>query len=397
MRRGAICCILLLLAPIGVRAQAHPMPTAADRAAFQAGVDAQGAIDIFQAPTICAIVLLRPRCARAIAEYFADQTQASDEMKYRYPLLRYAASGDVAVFPAKASSINLYSIDDDSPLLRTNPQAAWLKVAGSEFVFSRNVAAFDFHGNDRVTATNLVNGVQLRALIFRIGAAGAYASLIPNDAVQAVRTAKSDQMGLDEDQITALRASFNEALGSVFAVAAEPDVVVADGALGDAQIGAYAATFNELSDTPLALLEPSGRAFAAALVQIEHQRGADLKGTSASDLARGWLSASDVPSLQSAHDATAQFANQYHGRLSGDRGDAFIIGLFAAQGAYNAASLRDDDMEATVRKIFADAGPLDSLIPGFTTARLAFLATKPKDWAAENATLSAMTRLIVKQ
>jgi hypothetical protein len=334
--------------------------TASDARWFRQGVALQRAVDIFQNPRACAIVLLRTRCERDVAVVLAHVGER-DIARWRH-WLRFASTGDMSDYPAALGDLNTAGI---RPLAawKSMPRETWFEAAGIDYVLATNETSDVLHVFDEDELIGDLNehadDAGTRGLLGRTGSQG--------------------------DVVAALR--------DVFPDMADPQVATASDAVGEYRRGAYVATFNALGEVPVVLLEPQSRGFVIALVDADLALGAatadeaSLKKaietrTSARDMLAWFLAVSELNTAASD-------------RLSSAARARVLVGLYAAQGAQNAGVWREQPFDAKVRDHLT--GRAAAALPSAADiARRAYLAAKPDDWKAKNRALSALVMALLK-
>jgi len=376
-------------------ANAATNPTDQDRAAFLKGVQFQRVIDIFQNPRSCGIVLLRERCI-ADLHVVAGKAAETPEFQKEYG---FAISGDISTYPPQLGEANSLGPSEKLPW-DSAPVASWLQAAGSAYVLSlgesdiiHQMFAMDYAG----------------AVVFHAKNAGQYVDLIPltlqkeaaEKGTKPPQAPAAGKMAMTSspialEQVPLVQQIIVSNLGPVFPVEAQPRLATTPGLVGDARLGIYQATFNELGESPQVLLEPQTRAFALELIRLEISQGASADGWTANSLEQAVSTARSSDDVGAFFQAIQEKLNaSYLQTLPMPRRLVNVHGMLIAQGAYNAAVLHDSNFDGLVRSQIAQETSLDGLIPGFSDARKAFLASTPGDWVIENADLSKMVRMII--
>jgi hypothetical protein len=183
-------------------------------------------------------------------------------------------------------------------------------------------------------------------------------------------------------------------------VEAYPDASLADGTKGDVQLGIYLATLEELIDNPLALSRPESRAFGLIVARrLQTINDAYRSGSSFSSVVAAL--SGDIPSDPAQINALLRqpLSNAMSTTWPLARRQAFAYGTLVAQVAYNAAVLRDPQVDATFRRVIAAlppyAGMSSRVAADVAALRTIPYASKGGDWAAINAAASrAVTDMV---
>lgn len=159
------------------------------------------------------------------------------------------------------------------------------------------------------------------------------------------------------------------------------------GAKGDVQLGIYESTLQELLDNPLALSRPESRAFGLLVVR-QLQAINDAYGTGASLAVVSKPLSGDIPDTAGINAMRDALSRAVSTKWPLARRQAYVLGAFTAQVAYNAAVLQDPAADAMFRGAGASLG-YDGMSP-VVAADLQVLRRIPNareggDWKAINA------------
>ena len=393
MRSEALAVCTLALALLGAQG-ADVALTPAERASFDKGRSMERVVLSIQQPSICAIVLLRARCAADFDRAFGPAPPDS------LAALRAAfASGDLRPVIDKVGEINTAHVEPAR--WKDDPHATWLYVAGSVSVAAPAAA--------ENTLLQVMTSIDATDLAKHEKDAGSLESLLPADDAKRIVDATpaprpsgmphTEEMGLPMDRIGPYEAALATNLESEFPSPAFPAVTYPSGVVGDLRAGVAVATMNELVDNPQILVQPDAQQFLDQLF-------AYLKTLGTSD-DQAHLDAARAGLRPEAVAATAKqrlekkkidpFAPIMQALLALPRPRVLIIlyGTFAAQGAYNAVVQRDAALAQLVQRQTAGDAAYDALVPGLANARSALGAVKSGDWSGLNAAHAEVVRVLM--
>jgi hypothetical protein len=389
--------IALTATPRGDASAAVNVPTDADRVAFMRGVIAQREIDIFQNPRACGAVLLRARCqsdtAPAVpagqnAKAYALALVALEKM------LAFTRTGDLSSYDPKLGDANTVGPLAAQEWTR-DPRGSWLRSAGVAYVLVT--------GEDDILHQVFYTD-PVGMLAANVADAGPYGSLVPAKyaaiaaATVSSNAGRKDQcVALDPTQAQQLGQLLAPELAKLFPIAADPAIDFSASPSGEARVGVAMSTANELFESPPVLMEPQSRAFLVRLYDFELAHGASVPGWVAARFDRVVSTGQSSAALNALYTAQKQLAGSYIRELPQAPQSALVFGLIAAQGAYNAAVLRDKSFDLGVRRSMSGGfAAEDTVIPEAAASRAAFLAdSQPAQWVEENARLSDLTTAIV--
>jgi hypothetical protein len=386
----AACALFLASAARGATIE----PTAADRAAFSAGMAMQQAINVFQNPRTCAIVLLRGGCKNAfMALASLAPSGPAEQSLTSSAFTRFASQGDIDLFDQKWSDANAVVIPEIA--WKRDALATWLKTAGVILESSYNPQGELLH---------LMEMPMYAGLALHASAAGPYGSLIPSAIQRRARLSlnsskvgplKTNTLGITLTDGDVLAARLLPVLKGLFPAESQPVVSVGQGLRGDMQIGVFVSTANEMFESPLLFLEPQSRAFFHdACVALATIQTSAAKASRARILGQKFLSL-DSPTAWKAAFGDWQTLAESTGRdLPKPRKDAFIFGLMAAQAAYNAAFLREKPALADQLGFLGEERSLATQVPAIGPPLSALLDADKTNWHLVNLMASALTASI---
>jgi hypothetical protein len=173
--------------------------------------------------------------------------------------------------------------------------------------------------------------------------------------------------------------------------AAYPNASFVDGIKGDVQLGVYVSTLQELVDNPLALSRPESRAFGI-IVTHKLQAINDTYATGASFSIVTAALAGQIPDENGLDALRQSLAHSVSTKWPLARRQAFLFGAVIAQVAYNAAVLRDPQIDASSRGALSHFPEYNGMSPGVhadvQALRRIPYATNGGDWGAINAAAS---------
>jgi hypothetical protein len=316
-------------------------------------------------PGTCGIVLERPRCLsdfRTIQKLRgADPNGAAMEA--------WLATGDLTMAVKDWNG----SYVSDKAWMET-PEFAWWYTAGLVSI------AASLPVNDGTTAY----------LAHLPDAIAANASAVPAEFKGLVATS-----GSPFDRLRPLQTALRNAIPTT----AYPSAATANGAAGDVQLGVYLSTLQELADNPLALSRPESRAFGL-IVARRLQAINDTYATGASFSVVVSVLSGNIPDAPGLDAVRRELAHAVSTKWPRARRDALILGTLVAQVGYNAAVLRDPQIDTGFRGVIATM-PAYAGLPASVHADLAVLRSIPPvasggDWNAINAAASRAVTDIVQ-
>jgi len=328
----------------------------ADATSFQHGMARQRAVDIFQNPRACAIVLLRARCVRDTHVIFGYVGE--NEIPSWWKRLLFASTGDMADFPEQLGDLNTTGLTSLKQW-KSLPRQTWFEGAGIAYVLALG------------ETDDVMHQLEERRLLGELNEHGA-------DAGAQEVLGKS---GSQADVVAALRKAFP--------ISADPQVIASDDPAGDYRRGAYISTFNALGQVPAVLLEPQSRAFVVALVEADLATGATAPGWTGAALKNAIATQTSARDMLAWFEAVSALNTAANTRLGKAAHARVLVGIYAAQGAQNAGVWREKRFDREVRSYLT--GPATTALPrAAEAARRAYLAAKPDDWRAKNRSLSAL-------
>ena len=342
--------------------------TETDRAAFARGILSQRAINIFQDPRACGIVLLRATCAAALPPQLAS----------------FARTGDRDLIDPKWAEANAV-LPPDPARWKADPRDLWLELAGTVYQESY------WPERERVLG-DLFMIPALRGLATHAVDAGPFQALVPvqlqgHGDTLMVPAAATFFKGLVSD------------LGLLFPIAADPNVHSGDGLRGDMLRGVYLSTGGEMFESPLLFLSPQSRAFFRDVCNALAENSTDPEGaTKARQLGERFLVASGPTEWANLQKQWEESLIVWTVRpFPQPRRDAVLYGIFSAQIAYNAAILRDPKVPVSGQfNALRNFDGADAGFPNLTLLRERILATPSGDWKALNDNATALTLAISK-
>ena len=352
------------------------------------GVIQQRAIDIFQSPSACGIVLVRTRCQADIAAVYVG-SQSKD-----VPNLTFTKTGNLSDFDSALGYTNGV-MPPSAQAWVADPQGTWLQTAGTIYVLAT--------GENDILHQPIYD-VKVDDLAQHALAAGPYAPLIPaayasrkpQPGGQTPTGTKLRRMSLSLDDAQTLAALLVPKLGALFPIGSDPTLDLSPTVSGSARVGVAMATVNELFDSPPVLMEPQSRAFLRSVVDFEIDHGATVEGLDRAHFDNAVESVQSPANFRALHAVEEALASSYLRTLDASAKSAALFGLFTAQGAYNAAVLHDTSLDIEARNLIEKSPGVDASLPEIAAARQAFLANStPAAWNEENALLTNLTLAIV--
>lgn len=349
-----LCVTIALL--FGVTGAGSPAitPTPEDRQAFELGVRQQQAINIFWDPRGCGIVLMRPYCKSALVALIGNLSAVPG-------LAQFADTGNSDLYDKKWTDANTIGFADDE--WKSNPRATWLRAAGVMYAasFVPNWGQY-----------SMMQVLTYRDLVLYAGSASPYGSLLSDQDL------KAGGSGIGVDGPSRIAKYFAPALGAIFTPEAEPALKVSAGIDGDAQLGVYFSTAQEMFESPMLFLAPQARAF---LDELSARLGDATLG-------RQFVSASTPDAWRTAFQNFQALGITKLRSFPENKKAAFLFGATAAQSAYNAAVLRDKtalDQQIAVLK------QMSAAMPASVSAKVPAVLAAKADWHSLNAAATALT------
>jgi hypothetical protein len=317
-------------------------------------------------PGTCGVVLERPRCNsdfRAIqALRGGDPTDSAMEA--------WLATGNLSLAVKEWNGMYV----PDQAWTET-PEFAWWFTAGQVSI-----------------ATSLPDSSATADYI------GHYADLLAahNEAAPAEFRGMVSSTGPPVTRLQPLQAALLKAVP----VEAYPEPAGAEGTKGDAQLGIYLSTLQELVDNPLALSRPESRAFGLVVARrLQAINDTYAAGSSLSSVTAALSGTIPSDHMQVEALLRQPLSNAVSTKWPLARRQACVFGSIVAQVAYNAAVLRDSQADATFRAVIARVPPYAGMSSRVATDLAALLnipnAGKGGDWAAINAAASRTVTDIV--
>jgi hypothetical protein len=348
---------LVLIATVA----AAPAPSSADRDAYATG---QAYVRLFQdsvMPGTCGIVLQRPRCNADFVRVRAWRGDDSNDAA----TVAWLAEGDVALAIAKW---NGSSISDQA--WQTLPAFAWWYTAGAISI------AID---QPRIDATSDYLGYYVSAIAAHNGAAP--------DGFKDLLSAT----GSPFERAAPLQRAIDAAIPN------EPYPLPRLQSGGAVALGVYVATLLELVDNPLALSRPESRAFATiVLTELQRRHKEYSDGLSVASLLA--TVNGDMPTTPQQVDTNWRQPlqqNIVNTKWPEATRKALVIGMCAAQVAYNAAALKDAAADAQFRRALAALSPWPEMTQSMRTdvAKLQRVPpqTKGGSWSDINRAATRLT------
>jgi hypothetical protein len=346
-------------AAIAAATAANIAPTAQDREAFETGVRQQQAINFFSDPRGCGIVLLRERCKVVFTALTGDLGKIDG-------LDSFVATGNSDLFDKKWADANVVPFVD-APW-KDATRETWLRAAGAMYEAYYTPDWQDYAIMQIPVYRDLVHYA---------------ADVSPYDALLTASDLKAGPDGVDISGVVRIAQYFVPAAGTVFPPKAEPQLEIATGSIGDAQLGVYCSTAQEMFESPVLFLAPSSRAFLTELATRlgDAKLGQRFVAVSGPDQWKAAISAYQVAEVAAMKS------------LPEKRRASFIFGMMAAQTAYNAAVLREADPE---KQQIAFLQHFAATVPARVSAKVAPLVAAGSDWHALNRAATDLTLEIMR-
>ena len=369
--------------------QMQIVPTDSDRSAFAKGEAKQRAIDMFQDPRVCGIVILRERCLSDLDALIGGAGAAGNDANAER-MRDFARTGDIDRFDKKWSDANSLMFPDAA--WTSDPRETWLEGAG--------VVLESSYGPSPPMISQIMSLPMYKDLAKHAGTAGPYGTLIPRELAAAVQaTAVPSQKDTTDgvlDDVQKVQDALLPALKTLFPSQAQPAVSVADTPKGDMQLGVYVASANEMFESPTLFLQPSSRAFLNSVaLQLANVQLDPASAAQTRILAQGFLTANGPDDWKRFHADWQNLWGRALASLKTERKDAFAVGMQSAQIAYNAAILREAGPAQEQLDMLSGASLSSADVPGLADKRSAVVAAGPRDWAALNQAASALTSAIM--
>ncbi len=374
--------VMMMVAAVS-QARALPIiPTNADRAAFSKGEAMQRAIDMLQDPRVCGIVLLRQRCTADIAAMLS-LSPAQSPSAALLAIEHFASTGDSELYDSKWTDANYIAVP--GALWNGDPRTAWLETAGI-------IVEASYSQTPQIT--QLFSSPQYSALARYASEAEPYGVLIPE--ALAARAKEPSPLSLTDTE--ALSNALLPALKALFPATAEPVVTSTSGIRGDMQLGVEVSAANEMFESPTLFLQPQSRAFLHDLcLRISSTQPDADSAAQWRTLGQQFLVAGTPTDWRNAYQIYQGIRSNLASQRVGQSKEAFLLGLFAAQTAYNAAILRDRSAEQDHLHLLSSITDLDAILPGLGAERAAVLAADARNWDAVNTAATRLTLWIMLQ
>jgi hypothetical protein len=308
-------------------------------------------------PATCSIVLERPRCNADFQTIHALRGADPNDAA----MAAWLATGNLSQAPKGWNGIY---VPDSS--WEQNPEFAWWYTAGQVSI-----------------ATSLPENEATTAYIAHLpDAIVAHAGSLPPEFQGHVASSGSPFERLQQLQ---------EALLKTAPVVAYPDASLAEGTKGDAQLGIFLSTLQELIDNPLALSRPESRAFGLIVVdRLQAINDSYAVGVSFSAVKSALSGA--IPDVAGTDALRQSLSHALSGKWPLARREAFLLGTLTAQVAYNAAVLREPQFDAEFRGAMSGFTPYAGMSPSvhadIEALRSIPYATNGGEWSAINAAAS---------
>ncbi|HVS45044.1 MAG TPA: hypothetical protein VMS32_00050 [Verrucomicrobiae bacterium] len=357
---GCVIIATLALSPFTVAAQkTAPAPSALALDAYSQGQAYERLFQDHSMPGTCGIVLERARCN---ADFRTLQTLRGGDPTDG-AMETWLATGNLAL--AVKEWNGMYVPDKAWP---EEPEFAWWYTAGLISI-----------------ATSLPENAATTAYLAHFSDTLADHA----DSIPAQFRGLQPSTGSPFVRLRPLQAALLEAVPT----SPYPDPSLADGTKGDAQLGIYQSTLQELVDNPLALSRPESRAFGLAVThRLQEINDEYSTGTSFPSVVSAL--SGEIPSDEAAVNETLRgpLTHSISTKWPIGRRQAFLLGNLIAQVAYNAAVLRDPESDANFRGAVATLPPYAGMSPrvhaDIETLQNISYATKGGDWVAINAAAS---------
>jgi hypothetical protein len=320
----------------------------------------QQAINIFSDPRGCGIVLVRPYCKEAVLALVGNTATISG-------LEQFLDTGNIDAYDKKWADANALVFADAD--WKTNPRETWLRAAGAMY------AAYYVPDWDQYSLMEIVT---YRQLVEFASSAAPYGDLLSEQDL------KLGPKGVDPAGPARIAKYFVPALAAVFPPEPEPSVKLGAGPGADARLGVYAATAQEMFESPVLFLSPTARAF---LEDVATRLGDDTLG-------RRFVSASGPDEWQTAVQDFQALEVAKIKSVSDRQKRAFIFGMTAAQAAYNAAVLRE---KVATDQQLAVLQQMSSALPSSVSAKVPAVVASAGDWHSLNQAAALLTLAVMEQ
>jgi hypothetical protein len=350
-----------LVASLPQPALAEP-PASPTAAALQAYAQGQAYERLFEdhvQPGTCGIVLERPQCRADFETIHA--LRGADE--FDGAMETWLATGETA---SAVKGYNGMYVPDKA--WDASPEFAWWYSAGKISIAS------DLPEDAATT-------------VYLLHVPDVFASHV--DATPAAFRGLIDASGSPFARLKRFRAALAEAVP----VVAFPSMARAAETQGDAQLGIYATTLEELVDNPFALSRPESRQFGLAVLR-RLQEINDRYGNAVSLSGAVAALSGQIPSDPRVLDSVLRqpVGSAISQKWPLERRQAYLLGGLTAQVAYNAAVLRDAQSDAAFRRVISTLPPYSGMSPT-VQADLTALAKIPDvakggNWSDINAAAS---------
>jgi hypothetical protein len=326
----------------------------ADAANFEQGVLAQQAVEFIADPRGCGIALLRSHCRDAFAALGQGKLASVPGLS------DYLETGEVSRFPKQLGDVN--AIVYPKTQWQADPRSTWLRAAGVV-----TLASFHPAGNTYV----LMQAILLDDMADHATQAAPFAVGMPFQLLHGKSAV--DDFGKLGDAIAGQMLQ-------AFPAEAVPSSRTADGDAGVAQLGVLAATANEMFESPLLLFQPSSRRYlhdVSLLVGDTQDAATFLTAKSAAE----WK-----PTIERFQQAVGDKVRS----LPEKQKAFFIVGLYSAQAAYNAAVLHETPMRDSAANLLQKAAASNSQNARDLAAKLT-----SADWHEVDVAATELTRMLM--
>jgi hypothetical protein len=365
----------------------HPA-CAADRVAVERGRSAGRAILLLRSPAACGIVALRARCMADVDTFLSGRGDADfkDVPKVGpHPatgLRAYVTNGDRDGFDRALFYLNTASSPE--PMWKSDPAGAAAYDAGIEDVFfpaALGNMAFEYLSIGPVIdiskhlALIPPDALPLDLAPLRVTVPEEASGLGSRLAPGTVPFAKSLVAALDAAVPGAPMATFSYPVGPA----------------GDVMLGIATSTVYELTDSAPWASQPDAQRFfdeyLARLRVLAPERATEIGAVREKLRGGAGFRGPDAVS------ATSQLFNKVMAASSGRQ--RVLLGVMAAQLAYNAAVFRDPQTAGMCLRVLGGLDALDTL-PSFAQARADANTIAPADWLKQYALGVRLVDLIMK-
>lgn len=293
-------------------------PSAQDATAFSQGQAYERLFQDHIMPATCGIALERPRC---LADFRAVQTLRGTDPTDA-AMETWLSGGDVTL---AVTTWNGSYVTDKT--WAETPEFAWWYTAGqisiaASLPVNDATSGYVAHISDLLAAHANAAPVEFQGLV--------------------------PATGTPFERLRPLQA----ALLKTMPAAAFPAASFAAGVKGDAQLGVYLSTLQQLIDNPMALSRPESRAFGLIVVK-KLQAINDAYATGASFSVVVTALSGDIPNAAGLDAMREAFTRAVSTKWPIARRQALVLGALTGQVAYNAAVLHDPQADASFRGILA--------------------------------------------